>query len=691
MGDGFNYFFFIPAFSRYDSHLFMNQLSKKTGRIHDSGGLPINSQKFRMLKLNNTTFLDSCSFLGDSLAKLTDTLKVSNHNFAILAQMERNAERRELLTRKGVYPYSFATSVNRLVRTKQLPDREQFYNDLDEEECGHDDYAHARRVFDEFGCGNMLDYTLLYLRTDVYLLAEAMTNLRTMIFDEFRLDICNYLSLPMLTKDLMLKMTGVEIELVSQPEMSNLLQHNIRGGVSYINSRLVTSRSGFSLLYLDANNLYGKAMTFPLPLRDFRWMKKEELEEVKKDWREMLHDRDGDGYIFEVTLRYPKHLHLAHNSYPLAPEHVEIDEEMLSPYAREALLKTTGKRKHRSKKLSATFRDRVRYLVHGLNLKLYLEQGLELVEIHKGIAFYQEAFIKPYIDFCSGRRAQAKTKSQKDMYKLLCNSLYGKFIENIMKRMDCNFNFSQKAAMSRNSSPLCQGFKVLGENLSISFLKKPEIKMRQSWAVGFAILELSKYVMQSSYYEIVRPKLNNEVSVVMSDTDSWVLHTKMNSGDDVIEQLGASFMDCSNYDAAHRLYSTHNKAVVGKFKNEVPKVNINRFVGLRAKSYAFDTETSEDNTRKCKGIKRSKVRKLSFEDYERCLVDNASLEVEQNQIRSFDHENRLIRCRKKAFSSFDDKRYLMCSVHSVPYGSCLIDEYEKTGSCFFCDNPNILT
>ena len=666
-------------------------MAEKTGRISHCRALPINSQKFRTLELNNTLFLDSCSFLGDSLAKLTDTLKASNHDFPILSQLEGDADRRQLLTRKGVYPYSFATSIARLKNAEKLPQIGHFYSDLDEEACNSEDYEHARRVFDEFGCENMLDYTLLYLRTDVYLLAEAVMNLRRMVFDEFRLDICNYLSLPMLSKDLMLKMTGVKIELIQDPQMSNLVQHNIRGGLSYINQRLACSRSGFSLLYLDANNLYGKAMTFPLPLRDFRWMERDEIEDMKLNWREMIHAEDGCGYIFEVTMRYPTKLHLAHNSYPLAPEHVEIDESMLSPYARKSLLDTTGKKKHRSKKLTATFRDRERYLVHGLNLKLYLEQGLELVEIHRGITFYQEAFVKPYIELCSKRRAEAPTKSMKDLYKLLCNSLYGKFIENIMKRLECCFNFAQRDAIVRNSSPLYQGFKVLGEDLSVSYLKKPSVKMTQSWAIGFAILELSKYVMQSSYYESVRPKLNNEVSVLMSDTDSWVLQTKQASCDETIEKLGRDFMDCSNYDENHKLYSAHNKAVVGKFKNEVPNTDIKRFVGLRAKSYAFDTDSAREDTRKCKGIKKSKVRKLRFEDYQKCLDQNVSVEVEQRQLRSFNHENRMIKCQKKAFSSFDDKRYLLCSVHSVPYGSYLIENFEKTGVCFFCRRPNFLS
>jgi hypothetical protein len=105
---------------------------------------------------------------------------------------------------------------------------------------------------------------------------------------------------------------------------------------------------------------------------------------------------------------------------------VTITEEMLSPYASDCLKEINNKTRHKARKLTATFNERKKYLVHGLNLKFYLEQGLQLVTIHRGIKFYQKKFIKPYIDLCTLKRAMAVTKSSKDMFKLLCNSLYGK-------------------------------------------------------------------------------------------------------------------------------------------------------------------------------------------------------------------------------------------------------------------------
>ena len=163
-------------------------------------------------------------------------------------------------------------------------------------------------------------------------------------------------------------------------------------------------------------------MSFCLPVRDFRYMSPEELESFDIS---QIKDEPGPGYIFEVSLKYPSRLHISHNSFPLAPEHMEVTENDLSPYARQCWEQLGKGKKYKSKKLTASFRDRTHYWCHGMNLRLYLELGLELVEIHTGITFYQEAFIKDYITMCTEKRKQAHTKSEGDMFKLVANATYG--------------------------------------------------------------------------------------------------------------------------------------------------------------------------------------------------------------------------------------------------------------------------
>lgn len=261
-------------------------------------------------------------------------------------------------------------------------------------------------------------------------------------------------------------------------------------------------------------------------------------------------------------------------------------------------------------------------------------------------------------------------------------------IESVLNRMECRFDGDEKSAAMHATSPLYKGFMVCEENLSISFLRKRDVRMNQSWAVGFSILELSKYAMQKLFYEEVRPALNNEVSVLMSDTDSWILAARKSSPDEIAAAL-SHVMDFSNYSPQNKLFDDSRKNAVGFLKNEVPKAEITEYVGLRAKAYAFRTTTDGD-TKKCKGISKLYTKKIDFEDYVRCVREVHTHQVSQVSLRSKDHINQLIHSRKIAFSSFDDKRYLLCSIHSVPYGSSLIKTSENLKECYFCHHRNVL-
>ncbi len=374
--------------------------------------------------------LDSMSFLNASLEKLVDTLKASKHDFPYMKQWIRDNALREKLLRKGVYPYEYVTGM-KVIKDKCLPPPWEFYSRLSMSDISREDYFHAKDVWDSFGCETLEDYTKLYCKADTYQLAEAIMELRESLFDEFKLDLCLYLSLPMMAKDIMLKHTGCRIGLMSDIEMIHMVKSNIRGGLSFVNNRYFnreeekkTKGEDVSAVYVDANNLYGAAMRFPMPQGEFEWMDKKQIEQL--DIEKDVNEESEIGYIFEVTLNYPEHLHLDHSSFPLAPHQMSITEKDLSQYAEETLSRLKKTKKHSAKKLTATFLKREKYVCHGLNLKLYLELGMELVEIHRGITFHQSRFLKPYIDMCTQKRAEASTKTRSNMMKLLSNSLYGK-------------------------------------------------------------------------------------------------------------------------------------------------------------------------------------------------------------------------------------------------------------------------
>ena len=117
-------------------------------------------------------------------------------------------------------------------------------------------------------------------------------------------------------------------------------------------------------------------------------------------------------------------------------------------------------------------------------------------------------------------------------------------------------------------------------------------------------------------------------------------------------------MDFSYLDPSDPLYDASRKNVVGFLKNESPD-EITAFVGLKAKTYAFCTQTSKVESR-CKGVKKSVKRDLKFDDFLQCIENKKVKHVTQHTLNSKDHINRLLKAEKIAFSSFDDKKNGMC-------------------------------
>lgn len=259
----------------------------------------------------------------------------------------------------------------------------------------------------------------------------------------------------------------------------------------------------------------------------------------------------------------------------------------------------------------------------------------------------------------------------------------------MMNRMTMSFVYSEDGAVYHNSHPLHKSSIICSENLSLSMRAKSEINMNQSWSLGFSILELAKLIMQRLFYNKIRPAMGGRCTLLMTDTDSFILACPKNTPDDVVKAFSKN-MDFSNYSVQHELFSDKKKSQVGLLKNEVPNDVITKFVGLRSKSYAFQTKSNKLNVKKCKGVVSKYLPKIDFADYVKCLKALNKVEVQQRSIQSKNHENRLMNINKVAFSSFDDKRYLLCAIHSVPYGSILIKKSKRLGQCYFCRYPKKL-
>lgn len=684
---------FIPMFAHnsanYDSH-FIIEAMKYDSNIEFIRALPTNTEKFKTFELNCFRFIDSIAFLNSSLDNLANDLHtVPNFTYKILDQSgiysDPNDPRKALLLRKGVFPYEYLTDISKL-KDDTLPDISKFFSSLYNSTISAEDYNHAKTVFREFNCKTLQDYCELYCKLDVALLAEIIFNFRFEILSDIGLDICWYISLPQLAMDSMLKITKINIELLTDINDILMVEQNIRGGLSYIGDRLCEKLdSNEEMIYIDANNLYGYAMSQHLPISDFRSLNEAEWSSI--DWHN-IDTKSDKGYILEVDLHYPEHLHIDHNSYVLAPEHFTISLDMLSPYAKQCYKELNHSKTYKANKLTCTFLPRKHYVTHFANLKFYLQQGLILTKIHSVLSFTQKAFLKPYIDYCTQKRKASTSSFQGNVYKLLSNSLFGKFIEGVRERMTCHFVNNEKIARRRITHPGFESFKILNNNLVVIFSKKRTIFMDKAYTAGFTILEQSKLFMYEYYYNILKKKFQN-ITVLMTDTDSFALKVtkyekdKSRSAMDILKD----YIDFSNYPISHPLYNKTRKNELGYFKDELAGQTLEKFIGVRSKTYVLQISKKKDLHRRTKGVRKPFRSQITMENFENCLRNIDSFALTQYQIRSNNHKIFTKRVKKNCFSSFEDKRYLLCPIHSVPYGSIII----KLNKCPYCIKNQIST
>ena len=283
-----------------------------------------NTEKHISFFLGQLRFIDSAQFLLASLDKLVAANPPGA--FQITTQHEPNRERRELLMRKGVYPYEYMDTWDRFTEPK-LPPKEIFYRKLSDAHISDDDYTHAQKVWATFGCKTLGDYSDLYCRTDVLLLADVFETFRKMCLRQYGLDPAHYYTSPVLSWDALLKKTGVELELLTDYDQHLFIERGMRGGISFVSKRDTKANNpvvdGYDpekpsshILYLDANNLCGWTISQPLPTGAFRW--EEDREQLVKTIVDHPAD-DPERFILAVDLEYPEDLHNAHNTYPLAP------------------------------------------------------------------------------------------------------------------------------------------------------------------------------------------------------------------------------------------------------------------------------------------------------------------------------------------------------------------------------------
>lgn len=237
------------------------------------------------------------------------------------------------------------------------------------------------------------------------------------------------------------------------------------------------------------------SMSQPLPVSDFKW-----VDEIGDFNVYDIPDDNEAGYILEVDLTYPQHLHDGHNDYPLAPEHLKIKPSMLSPYPTQ-LAQELQKKPGSVSNLVPNLYNKEKYILHYRNLKLYLQLGMELTKINRILQFKQAAWLKSYIDLNTAKRARARNGFEKDFFKLMNNSVFGKTMENIRKHMNVELVTEPKKMRKYVVKPTFQYAKEFSEDLAAVNMMRERLVLKKPVYTGFAVLDLSKVLMCSFHYE----------------------------------------------------------------------------------------------------------------------------------------------------------------------------------------------
>ena len=557
----------------------------------------------------------------------------------------------------------------------KLPTKDQFYSILNDQHITNDEYDHAKKVWKTFKIKTMVEYHDLYLGSDVLLLADVFESFRKTCLQYYKLDSCHYFMSPGLSWDAMLKMTNIKLELMTDIDMFQFIEKGMRGGVSYIANRHGKANNKYMkeynkkepskyIMYLDANNLYGWAMSQYLPTGNFKSMSDKKIKQIDLG----KYKADGKkGLILEVDLEYPRELHDLHNDYPVCPEKVKLSNNMLSRYCKNIATKYNISIGLVSK-LIPTLKDKKEYVLHYRNLQLYLDLGLKVKKVHRTLEFIQSPWLKQYIDFNTEKQKYAKNSFKKDFFKLMNNSVFGKTMENLHKRVDVRLVTNEKKLDKLTSKPTYVSSKIFNENLMAVYKVKETLTLNRPANVGMCILNLSKTLMYDFHYNYIKKKYDSRAKLFFTDMDSLTYEIE---AEDVYKDFwnDKDMFDNSDYSENSPYYCNANKNVIGKFKDEACGVPIVKFIGLKSKMYS-NVKDIEKGGKTAEGIKKNVIKNnIKHEDYKNVLLNNKRLHHKMKTIRSHKHQLGSYEINKVSLSCFDDKHYIHNNgISSYAYG-----------------------
>ena len=644
-GRGFDFHYIAPL---------LPQISRKFDVIS------MTFEKITTITTDNMVFRDSNLHMGTTLEKWAKETGELPHTKAYFENVYCS-DVAELITKKGEYPYEWVDSWDKFEAT-ELPPREAFASKLaGKGAISEERYQHAQTVWNAAGCLTFQDYNDVYLEADVTLLTDCMESYRAKAMQEYGLDPVHFCTAPSLAWTACLKKTGAEIKpfVCSQKDMLLFAEATRRGGMVNAITRHVETGPYDDVKYIDANNLYGWAMTQKLPTGDYEWETTASYEGMAPEELETAIlgiPTDGKkGYIFEVDIHCPKSCHDKFNDLPLFPE-AKVGTP--STFIRREYPAEIRPPEMRTPKLIADLEPKKDYGTHLKMLQFAIRHGYRVTKVNRIMSFAQESWIADYINFNTEQRNECKKKGDSvgsALFKLLNNAFFGKTCENVRKRANISTvsNGDDRKLERQFSHPLTKTWRHFiplddeyGEGYTAFAKQKTRVTIDKPILVGVCILELSKLLMYEAWYDTIQA-LNPSASLIYMDTDSFIVGLKGT------EEKPAKF----------DFGKIMDKNIIGLFKDECGGARISEVVALRAKTYSVLID-DQPGMLKAKGVPS----KASFKETGGNLCHKHYLDaVEQRKVpdvcyNTFQSTNHLVTMKtvtKKSLSAYDDKRWVL--------------------------------
>ena len=467
--------------------------------------------------------------------------------------------------------------------------------------------------------------------------------------------------------------------MISDLDIYSEFESSIRGG--YVNAiknyielnnknldNFDPSKPISSAAILDVNSLYPTTMVNKLPYGEL-----EELTESEIDGFDIMSiEADGDyAYALLVDYSIPDATKLETDELPLSIHKMTVTEDDISSWSKKQMEYSQYKMS-KSDSLIADHTDQSSYLISIDRLQILMGLGVKVTKIHRIFRFKQDNFLEDFIRKNIHLRSTSNCEFTKTLYKLINNSLFGKFLFNSRKNAEQTKIVLNKKHFDRvASSPLLKECTIIGENKVIARSQANSIRFDSPLHLGWFILERSKTFMYDLFYNKIKKWYpDGKVSLAYTDTDSLLL---VFHGIDFMHEAKygkiSTILDRSNFGQDHPLYDDSNKGKLGFLKSETGPIAIKEVIALQAKCYSI--LLNDDSTKKAlKGIPvHIQKNKIMHETY-RKVYDRVqkSVFVKVTQIRSKNCELFTTRTEKCAIRWFDNKRWYDGPNKSVAYG-----------------------